>query len=220
MLAGCDEVESNQDEEVETPTPIEEPAEPIDESLKPSFIDLVIDNMAVLSATKKYDNHFKSKSNRFLPNVDWRFLKSLCWVESNFRPNVESSVGAIGLCQLMPATFEQYRNAFNDSPDTDPTNPNYNVKYAAAHMQFLIRFWRSPRPEEDRLKLATASYNAGQGWLLRAQQLCSETNGQAILYNDIIICLPDITGKDNSTETINHVIRVWRSWYALVITGA
>ena len=197
------------------PTPIPEPEVIL---IKPGFMERVDRQLGILSATRRYDAHFKHYSGRFLPTVDWRFLKALCWVESHLRPEVRSPVGAMGLCQFMPATFEQYKNAFN-MPHANPNNPEHSIKFAAAHMQYLINFWSSPRPDEDRLKLGTASYNAGQGNLLRAQRLCVERNGVAVLYDDIIICLVDITGVSNSTETINHVIRIWHAWHAMVITG-
>lgn len=225
---GCNDPSSNNNQEsngdrITEPEPpsannaSEEP--PQTQTLKPSLLGSVNKNLALLSATKRFDPDFKKYSKRFLPHIDWRYLKSLCWVESNFRPEAVSPVGAVGICQFMPDTFEQYKNLFNNN-NASASNPSYNIKYAAAHVQFLLNFWSSPRPEEDRLKLSTASYNAGQGRLLQAQRLCRERHGTAVLYDDIIICLPDITGDQNSTETINHVLRTWRAWRTLVITGS
>lgn len=214
LAVGCNDTNSSTEEPI-----IEEKTVSSSVNLvKPTLTQRVDASLAILTATRQYDRYFKRYTAQYLPHIDWRFLKSLCWVESSFRPEVLSPVGAIGLCQFMPATFEQYKRTLN-MPYARPTNPEHSIQFAAAHMQYLVNFWKSPRPEEDRLKLGGASYNAGQGNLLRAQRVCRERNGKAILYNEIIICLIDITGPDNSRETTNHVYKIWKNWYALLIAG-
>lgn len=77
----------------------------------------------------------------------------------------------------------------------------------AYYMAKLRGQWSSKRPDVDRHRLAAASYNAGLGHLLKAQKLC----GGAVLYDDIIRCLPDVTGK-HSRETTTYVVRIWTWW--------
>lgn len=74
-------------------------------------------------------------------------------------------------------------------------------------MRLQWNTWSSPRPNIDRLELAQASYNAGAGNIIKAQKEC----GGKVLYEDIIECLPQVTGH-HSKETITYIkmIRKWR----------
>ena len=133
-----------------------------------------------------------------MPFVDWRLLKAQCYQESLLDPLAVSPVGAQGICQFMPATWA-------DMPiEGSPFTPRLNIHAAAYYMGRLRTGWSSPRPEFDRHSLAMASYNAGFGNLLKAQRLCTG----AILYAEIIDCLPDVTGR-HSNETITYVERIW-----------
>ena len=56
----------------------------------------------------KYDDYFRKYSKRFFGiGFDWRFFKAQALAESNLVPDVQSRVGAIGLMQLMPSTFQE-----------------------------------------------------------------------------------------------------------------
>jgi len=79
-------------------------------------------------------------------------------------------------------------------------------------MGTLIYSWKSERPAMDRHKLALGSYNAGIGHLLKAQKLC----GGPKLYEDIIACLPMITGR-HSKETINYTRLIVDRWYPAML---
>lgn len=71
-----------------------------------------------------------------------------CQVESNWNPQAQSSAGAIGLGQLMPATAQ----AMGIS---DPWNPEQNLRGSARYWRQLCqRFNNNPR-------LVSAAYNAG-----------------------------------------------------------
>lgn len=83
----------------------------------------------------------------------------------------------------------------------------------AYYMARLRRSWSSPRPGEDRQRLAQASYNAGLGSLLAAQRACEGR----LLYSEIVVCLPQITGQ-HSRETITYVERIAR-WHKMMEAG-
>jgi membrane-bound lytic murein transglycosylase MltF len=78
----------------------------------------------------------------------------------------------------------------------------------------LYQAWKADRPQEDRVSLAEASYNAGLGNILKAQAKCSG----ASLWADIMACLPDVTGI-LSKETIGYSTRIRRIWRDLEMGG-
>lgn len=155
----------------------------------------------------RYDTYFQLYSEKHLPENPWLLLKAQCYQESLLEPAAVSHVGAKGLCQFMPRTWDdmQQRNRIRGSP----FNPVLNIRFAAQYMRSMKRGWTSWRPDEpDRNNLAMASYNAGLGNLYKAQKLC----GGAVYYDQIIRCLPAVTGR-HSDETITYVTRI-RRWFS------
>lgn len=81
--------------------------------------------------------------------IDPRLLAAVAWTESNFRPSVVSSAGAVGLCQLLPSTAAGL--------GVDPYDPESNLLGGARYLRQLLDRYPG-RPE-----LAIAAYNAGPG---------------------------------------------------------
>lgn len=80
-------------------------------------------------------------------------LAALVWSESSFNPEAESSAGARGLAQLMPAT------AAGLGVDID--NPVDNLRGGARYLRQMLDRFGSP-------ELALAAYNAGPGAVTKA----------------------------------------------------
>ncbi len=79
--------------------------------------------------------------------------------ESNFRPEVESSAGAIGLMQLTPETFEWLQTKINTGEPMDKsalTDPTINIEYGV----YLLSLLSSRYDSEITILCA---YNAGMG---------------------------------------------------------
>ena len=150
-------------------------------------------NVSLNILDDKYDRKFQKYWELWNPPTTiykgWMQLKSQCYAESSFNPNAISPVGAQGLCQFMPGTWAEYGVG-------NPFDADASINASAKYMSALISGWKSERPDEDRLKLAQASYNAGFGNLLKAQKKCDNKS----LYDEIIQCLPKITGH-HSIET-------------------
>ena len=117
--------------------------------------------------TDKYDRHFKKYSKRYFgPHFDWRWFKSQGIAESNLDANASSPVGAKGIMQILPSTFE-------DIQKINPSflaleDPGWNIAAGIFYDRQLYRKWRKPLPSEERLFLAFSSYNAGYGRVLKA----------------------------------------------------
>ena len=155
----------------------------------------------------RYDRHIRAAAHTYLPGVDWRLWKAQLYQESLLKPDAVSPVGAAGLAQFMPATWREVVRGTRYE-GVAPTVAEAAIDRGAYYMARLRRGWSSRRPEEDRLKLAQASYNAGFGSLLKAQRKC----GNRAEYRAIMACLPQVTGH-HSKETTTYVRRIWK-WFA------
>jgi hypothetical protein len=83
-------------------------------------------------------------------HLDPRFIMSIVTVESGWRSNAVSRVGAQGLGQLMPGTAARL--------GVDPRDPAGNLRGTSSYLKSLVnRFAGKP----NALKLAIAGYNAG-----------------------------------------------------------
>ena len=159
-----------------------------------------------------WDDDFKDATAVFLPpGYDWRLLKATCIQESRLNPLAVSPVGAFGLCQFMPATAKEVASVL-DVPVDSFWQPEVSIRAAGYYMGKGHDFWSSPRPPMDRIMLATAGYNAGNGNIHRAQKLC----GNPILYRDIVKCLPRVTGR-HSKETTDYVRAIVTKWWPMLL---
>jgi soluble lytic murein transglycosylase len=130
----------------------------------------------------------KSASQRY--GVDEYLICAVIKRESNWDANAVSSVGAVGLMQLMPSTSREIeRLGLIDGDSYDPdnlTDPVTNIEYGTAYLSYLQGHLNS-RNE------VVAAYNAGLGsvsqWLLNGSDITShieyaETASYLVRVND------------------------------------
>ena len=99
--------------------------------------------------------------------VDLALVLAVIQKESSFDPKARSSVGAVGLMQLMPATARWL--GLKDTRQL--TKPEVNIKYGVKYLKYLWdEFASMPAGDlsqadlRDRTaRMAIAAYNAGQG---------------------------------------------------------
>ena len=94
-----------------------------------------------------------------VPLVEKAMVYAIARQESQFDPQAQSSVGARGLMQMMPATAQRTARRVSASfdPDRLTSDPAYNARLGQAHLGELMEDWRGS------YILAFASYNAGGG---------------------------------------------------------
>ncbi|MBP3536097.1 MAG: transglycosylase SLT domain-containing protein [Muribaculaceae bacterium] len=103
----------------------------------------------------KYDNIFK----KYAPRIgwDWRLMAAQAYVESKFKPNARSWVGARGLMQIMPSTARGYRTSV-----ARLVNPETSVDVATKLINDLDSYLVKYVPnDKERLKFVIAAYNVG-----------------------------------------------------------
>lgn len=168
-------------------------------------------SQAVYSArrtdTTQYDNQIQSAWRRYMPQYHWGVGWAQIQQESAGNPNAVSPVGALGLAQFMPGTWEDMKRASIVPSNASPRDARHAIQAQAYYMSRLSRFWSSPRPDSDRIRLALASYNAGAGNIHKSQVKCGNPSG----YAAIISCLPMITGH-HATETLGYVPHIERHY--------
>jgi membrane-bound lytic murein transglycosylase F len=135
--------------------------------------------------------------------------------ESGGRADVCSAVGACGLAQFMPKTWEDMQSQFGWSKSISRFEPKYAIEAGVRYQGQQRRAWGAEgRTWTQRNELGQASYNAGLGNILKAQQRC---NG-ARLVEGVLECLPQVTGEDNAKETRGYIINI-RKWITRIRAG-
>lgn len=98
----------------------------------------------------RYDSIFQSEASKH--GHDWRLLKAQAIAESNLDPSATSPVGAMGLTQFMPATWDEWKQSDN----ADPFVAEHSIAAQAAYMAWL-------RSRLTQLEYILAAYNWGIG---------------------------------------------------------
>lgn len=146
--------------------------------------------------TNEYDGYFRRYSKRYFgPFFDWKWFKAQAIAESSLKPNARSWVGAVGLMQIMPAT---YGDILKMNPHfKDIHSERWNIAAGIYYDRYLYREWAG-LPSGERLKFAFASYNAGLGNILKARRRSGGEEAQQ---------WADIAGKAPK-ETQGYVKRI------------
>jgi soluble lytic murein transglycosylase-like protein len=111
---------------------------------------------------RKIEPLLKDAAARY--RVDYELLQALVATESGFDTAAVSSKGAIGLMQVMPDTARRF-GVDSDrwrSVEAKLADPKININLGTRYLRLLIDMF------PDKLDLALASYNAGEGAVQRA----------------------------------------------------
>jgi soluble lytic murein transglycosylase len=124
----------------------------------------------------RYPYHFRPIIERSAAEfqLDPFLVAAVIREESRFNPDAVSSVGAIGLMQMMPATAGwAARHMGIPAPASDALlRPEVNIRIGCWYLRYLIR--RHANVEE-----ALAAYNGGEGNVARWRQA-----GQGIQFHE------------------------------------
>jgi membrane-bound lytic murein transglycosylase F len=155
----------------------------------------------------KYDKYFVKYTKRYFgPAFDWRHFKAQAVAESRLKETAKSRVGALGIMQIMPKTFNEIARK-NHSVKGTRTQPRWNIAAGIYYDRQIWNTWKAKRPFQDRLNFMYGAYNAGKGNIIKAQKVAEQKGLNPNLWQSIEPSLPAITGK-NSHETISYVKKI------------
>jgi len=162
------------------------------------------------NTNKQYDLFFhKYSKQNFGIRFSWLQFKAQAIAESKLDRSAESYVGAQGVMQIMPGTFDEIKRR-NRVVKGSVMNPKTNIRAGIWYDREIWRNWSRKETLQDRINFMMASYNAGRGHIINAQKYCirdPDKYGDPNTWECINNTLHLVTGK-HSVETKTYVKRI------------
>jgi membrane-bound lytic murein transglycosylase F len=154
----------------------------------------------------RYDQTFRKYSKRYFGvGYDWRVFKAQAMAESQMNPNARSWVGARGLMQLMPSTYQDITSRSSGFGSID--DPEWNIAAGIMHDRSLWRRWERDSIDVDRREFMFASYNAGEGTIVNAQRACRARSLDQRSWSSVETVAPDVP-RWRYRETLGYVRKI------------
>lgn len=118
--------------------------------------------------------------------IDWVLVMAIMNQESRFDHDALSQKGAYGLMQIMPHTRSEIAERLGFEEALTPKN---NIKAGIYHLRGLERYFRNA-PEEDRIRLVLAAYNAGLSRIKDAQVIARHLGEDSNSWESVRSALP------------------------------
>ena len=157
----------------------------------------------VVSQKNVYILEYRDEIARFSEEyqLDPHLICAMIYCESTFRSDAVSSVGAVGLMQIMPSTGEWLAGKLKIEGYTKEMllRPSINVEMGCYYMNFLLSRYNG------NIRSAVAAYHSGQGnvdeWLRNpaisddGKNLQNIPEGETRKYTDRVMRVHDIYKK-------------------------
>jgi membrane-bound lytic murein transglycosylase MltF len=159
------------------------------------------------AALKKFDETaalFQKYSSQY--NVDYLLMMAQGFQESTLNQEAKSSVGAVGIMQLMPATGEQMKVG-------DIKQEEANIHAGVKYIRFMVDkyFANEPMDGTNKLLFAFAAYNAGPG---RIHSLREEAAKKGLDPNVWMNNVEMIAAARIGMETVTYVANIYKYYIA------
>jgi membrane-bound lytic murein transglycosylase F len=128
------------------------------------YVDLKVFHRRVKTRLSRYTPFIKAAAQKH--GFDWRLIAAQIYQESHLNPWAKSKAGARGLMQILPTTGKSL-----GVPDL--FDPVQNINAGVQHLKNLFEHFESVK-DQDRLLIALAAYNIGQGHIHDARQLAQK----------------------------------------------
>lgn len=144
------------------------------------------------------------------PNVHWCLIKAQIRQESLFSPVAISDTGPVGLGQFTWRTWDARR------PGKDRRDIFEMVGAMVEEMNDLLRWaWSHGAHDLDAWRFALGAYNAGQGNLVKCQQIVAAQNVDPAQWGNMPHALLQVVGPNKTEEVTSYVARImeWAETY-------
>ncbi len=125
------------------------------------YVDLKAFHHRLKTRLSRYSPFIKVAANKH--GFDWRLIAAQIYQESHLNPWAKSRAGARGLMQILPSTARGLGV-------TDLFDPVQNINAGVQHLKILYDMYDQVEGN-DRLLIALAAYNTGQGHIYDARKL-------------------------------------------------
>jgi len=157
-------------------------------------------------AADRFDHVFRKYAKRYFgPGYDWRLFKAQAMAESNLNPAAQSAVGAHGLMQLKPSTFQEIKTRNPEMESVD--DAEWNIAAGIAYDRTLWQLWERDTVETGRHAFMLGSYNAGRVTIRKAQLTAQEDRLDPRLWPSIELVAPRVV-RWRYQETLDYVRRI------------
>ncbi|MBC8392567.1 MAG: transglycosylase SLT domain-containing protein, partial [Deltaproteobacteria bacterium] len=172
------------------------------------YVDLRTYHRRIKTRLPRYKEVIKEVAERY--GFDWRLIAAQIYQESHFNPAAKSHAGAAGLMQLTRKTAESLgvKKIFN---------PTENIIAGVNHLKNLYDHYDKAKGWE-RLYIALAAYNIGQGHVWDARRLAEKLNFDPNKWSSLVKTLPMLRyrkynknakyGYCRGTEPVNYVKQI------------
>jgi membrane-bound lytic murein transglycosylase F len=128
------------------------------------YVDLKAFHQRVKTNLSRYSPFIKAAAKKH--GFDWRLIAAQIYQESHLNPWAKSQAGARGLMQILPSTGTSL--GIHDLFD-----PVQNINAGVLHLKNLFEHFDTAKGR-DRLLIALAAYNIGQGHIHDARKLAQK----------------------------------------------
>lgn len=154
-------------------------------------VDAAAAQRSLKKATDKYDPAFQKYTKRYFGIAfDWQPFKAQGMAESNLKPTARSWVGARGIMQLMPSTFQTIQSARPEFKSID--DPQFNIAAGIMHDRYLWTLFPKEMDVDERMRFMFASYNAGEGTIKRARSAAEKALLDTQLWSSVEQIAPNV----------------------------
>ena len=172
------------------------------------YLDLRAFHRRIKSRLPRYREVIQAAAEEH--GFDWRLVAAQAYQESHLDPRAESHAGAFGLMQLTLHTAK----SLNVSDIFDPVQ---NIRAGVQHLKHLYDQFDQAGPV-DRMTIALAAYNIGQGHIYDARRLAAKKGLDPNRWASLYQTLPLLTyrkhyknakyGYARGTEPLTYVRQI------------
>jgi membrane-bound lytic murein transglycosylase MltF len=156
--------------------------------------------MRLVTLFRKYGSEYR---------IDWLLMAAQGYQESQFDQSRRSSVGAIGVMQVTPATGRQMQVG-------DVTELDANIHAGIKYVRFMVdTYYADPKIDElNRVLFAFAAYNAGPGRIRELRHAAAERGLDPNVWFDNV---ERVAAERIGRETVQYVSNIYKYYIAYTL---